>query len=59
MKITVRWVNGLVFGISHVYALNFDAIPDDEMTMEEKMKIVPKNPVIFVYIGPFHFIITW
>jgi hypothetical protein len=57
MSIDYRWSNGLVFGISHHYFLDFDAV--EAKTFEEKVEEAPAKPMIFIHLGPIQLIITW
>ena len=59
MSIGWRLVNGLVFGISHQYQLDFDQMDDTEETLAEKLTKAVRVPVIFVYIGPLQLVISW
>lgn len=59
MKVSMKFMNGLVFGISHQYYIDLDAVEDDDKTFSEKMGEAPRVPMIFLYFGPLQFVITW
>lgn len=59
MSIGWRFINGLVFGISHHYQLDFDQMEDREESLKEKVKKAVRVPVVFVHFGPLQFIISW
>jgi hypothetical protein len=58
MRITFRFINGLVFGLSHQYYYDLDAVEGDK-TFGDKIQEAPRVPMVFLYLGPFQFIVTW
>ena len=59
MKVSLKFMNGLVFGVSHQYYVDLDAVAERGTSFEEKMQIAPRVPMVFLFLGPLHFIITW
>lgn len=57
MKCTVKLMNGLVFGLAHQYYLDFDSSEGEDFA--ERLANAPKVPMVFIYFGPFQFILTW
>jgi len=57
MKVNTKFINGLVFGISHQYYLDFDNAEGD--TFQDKLDAAKKVPMVFIYIGPLQIIVTW
>lgn len=57
MKCTMKLMNGLVFGLAHQYYLDFDSAEGEDFA--ERLANAPKVPMIFIYLGPFQFIVTW
>jgi hypothetical protein len=54
---TVKWINGLVFGVQHQYYYDFDEVESDNMS--EKLEKAPKVPMVIIYFGPLQIYITW
>jgi hypothetical protein len=59
VKIIPKFINGIVFGISHQYYVDVDLLVEEEGEIEEKLERAPRVPMIFIYIGPLQFIVTW
>lgn len=59
MSINISLVNGLVFGISHNYQLDFDQVDFEGKEMSEVMALVPRVPVVFIHLGPLVIALSW
>jgi hypothetical protein len=61
MSIGWRFINGLVFGISHHYQLDFDRLEEEqkEGNLSEIVARVARVPVVFVHLGPIQLIVSW
>jgi len=57
MNIHTKLQNGIVFGIAHQYYMDLDEAEGE--TFEERVENVEPSPMIFIYLGPLIFIITW
>ena len=57
MRFSFRWLNGLVFGITHQYMMDFDNAEGN--SFEEKMQTAPKVPFVMVFLGPLQLTLTW
>lgn len=56
MKIGFRFINGLVFGISHHTYMSVQAADE---SLEEAVKNAETFPVVVVHLGPIQLVITW
>lgn len=57
MTLRLRWVNGLVFGLSHTELYDISDAEGD--TVDEKMENARAVPIITLHLGPFQFLLTW